>query len=142
MHTVTDLPFNRFLGIRQSPVDSAVLELPDGPQYHNHLGTVHASAQLALAEASAGEHLLNVLQELGAVVAVVRRVEAKFRKPAMGRVYSKIELNEAEIAKTILSMQSKGRSLLTIEVKLYDQANVHTLSASFEWFLAVDDSKL
>src|SRR5712692_3405735 len=49
---VTALPFNRLLGLEPAPSGSGFLvSLPDGPQYTNHLGTVHASALLAAAEA-------------------------------------------------------------------------------------------
>ena len=50
--SVTELPFNRFLGIEVAADPSQLLRLPAGGQYLNHLSTVHASAQLALAEAS------------------------------------------------------------------------------------------
>ena len=42
---VTGIPFNRFLGLRAG---EASLTLPSGPDYLNHLGTVHAAAQYAL----------------------------------------------------------------------------------------------
>ena len=49
---VTQLPFNRLLGLELGADDnSSLVCLPDGPQYTNHLGTVHASALLAVAEA-------------------------------------------------------------------------------------------
>lgn len=72
---VTQIPFNHFLGIQQAAQDSGcLLELGDSPSYTNHLGTVHASVQLALAEASSGEFLLRTLPEFGnQVLAVVRR---------------------------------------------------------------------
>jgi len=41
----------------------------------NHLGTVHASAQLALAEASRGEFLLRAMGDMQGIVPVVRRLE-------------------------------------------------------------------
>jgi hypothetical protein len=49
---VAQLPFNRLVGLESAAGDSGFLVcLPDGPQYANHLGTVHASAQIAVAEA-------------------------------------------------------------------------------------------
>ncbi len=56
--SVVELPFNSFLGIQIATEPSQLLRLRSGKQYLNHLGTVHASAQLALAEASSGEFLL------------------------------------------------------------------------------------
>jgi hypothetical protein len=49
---VIDIPFNRFVGIREAQGDAPrLLELGESPDYLNHLGTVHAGAQLTLAEA-------------------------------------------------------------------------------------------
>jgi len=55
---VAAIPFNRFLGLR---ADGVSLTLPADPNYQNHLGTVHAGAQFALAEAASGQWLLNRL---------------------------------------------------------------------------------
>ena len=86
--SVTELPFNSFLGIQTGGDSAHVLRLPSGRQYLNHLGTVHASAQLALAEASSGEFLLKYFGSTQGIVPVVRRMEAKFRKPANGSIIS------------------------------------------------------
>ncbi len=80
--SVTDLPFNSFLGIEKGN-DITLLRLPSGKQYLNHLGTVHAAAQLALAEASSGEFLLRHFDSTDHIIPVVRHLEAKFRKPPM-----------------------------------------------------------
>src|SRR5437899_11729440 len=82
--SVTELPFNSFLGLQKAAEPSQLLRLPPGSQYLNHLGTVHASAQPALAESSSGELLLHRLASVEGIVAVLRRLEAKFRKPASG----------------------------------------------------------
>jgi hypothetical protein len=42
--SVTELPFNSFLGIQTAGNPSQLLRLPAGKQFLNHLGTVHASA--------------------------------------------------------------------------------------------------
>src|SRR5713226_10524444 len=61
-----------------------LVSLPDGPQYTNHLGTVHASALLAAAEAGSGAFLVRQFGEASGYLPVVRRLEAKFRKPPGG----------------------------------------------------------
>ena len=55
--SVLTLPFNSFLGLEPASEPGQLLRLPADPKYLNHLGTVHASALLALAEASSGEFL-------------------------------------------------------------------------------------
>jgi len=54
--TVLDLSFNRFIGL-QGADEPHLLRLPASERYLNHIGTVHASALVALAEASSGEFL-------------------------------------------------------------------------------------
>jgi acyl-coenzyme A thioesterase PaaI-like protein len=79
-------PFNRHIGIQKSSTSESLLELPAGGQFLNHVGTVHAGEQLALAEACSGEFLLKGLASESGIVPMVRRVETKFKKPATGRV--------------------------------------------------------
>src|SRR3954462_10649723 len=85
MH-VTDLAINRTLGMQLAPPgNDHVLEMPESPLLLNHVGTVHASVQFALAEASSGEFLLCHLGEAQSqVFAVLRASNVKFRKPAHG----------------------------------------------------------
>jgi len=51
--TIEELAFNQLIGITRSESgENSVLSLPNDIRYTNHLGTVHAGAQLALAEAN------------------------------------------------------------------------------------------
>lgn len=135
-HSVTELPFNQLLGIETVPEPPQVLRLPAGGQYLNHLGTVHASAQLALAEASSGEFLLRALGSATGVIPVVRRLEAKFRKPAGGAVTSTVSTPPEAIEQLRADLTAKGRALICVEVELHDESGVHSLSAKVEWFIA------
>jgi acyl-coenzyme A thioesterase PaaI-like protein len=139
IESVTSLPFNKHVGIEKSSTENGLLELPAGGQFLNHLGNVHASAQLALAEACAGEFLLkNSTDE--SVVAVVRRVEAKFKKPANGRLTAKIVTPLSSLQEAISLLATKGRCLVTIDVEIFDEHGQHSLNAGFEWFLAKQSS--
>jgi acyl-coenzyme A thioesterase PaaI-like protein len=133
--SVTELPFNSFLGIQIATEPSQLLRLPSGDRYLNHLGTVHASAQLALAEASSGEFLLKHFGSIDGIVPVVRRIEAKFRKPANGAVTSTASAASEPLAQLDAELASKGRSLIPITVELHDESGAHTLSATVEWFI-------
>ncbi len=133
---VTDIPFNAFLRIEEARPDSAhLLRLQESPCHLNHLGTVHASVQLALAEASSGQLLIQALPELGGkVVAVVRRVEAKFKKPMQGSIYSRAITSLDEIRRSAESLATKGRSLIPVTVEIVDEDDNVGLAATFEWF--------
>jgi acyl-coenzyme A thioesterase PaaI-like protein len=134
-HSVTELPFNALLGIEAMSDAGRLLRLPSGGQFLNHLGSVHASALLALAEASSGEFLLRHFGSSTGVIPVVRRMEAKFRKPAHGAITSKA--SAAPEARTQLNadLAVKGRALLAVVVELHDESGTHVLSATVEWFI-------
>ena len=134
-HSVTELPFNSFLGIETASDTTQLLRLPAGAQYLNHLGTVHASAQLALAEASSGEFLLRALGSTSGVIPVVRRLESKFRKPANGAVTSTVSTASETLEQLHADLAAKGRAIISVAVELHDESGAHTLSATVEWFI-------
>ncbi|HYF35924.1 MAG TPA: DUF4442 domain-containing protein [Prosthecobacter sp.] len=133
--SVTELPFNRFIGLVPADEAAKLLRLPAGDQYLNHLGTVHASALLALAEASSGEFLLRHLGTAAGVVPVVRRLEAKFRKPATGVVTSATSAGPEALTQLQADLAGKGRALIAVTVELHDESAAHVLTATVEWFI-------
>lgn len=137
MQSVTELPFNRFIGLQTVPEPPHILRLPAGAQYLNHLDTVHASAQLALAEASSGEFLLRHLGSADGLVPVVRRLEAKFRKPANGAITSTVTTLPETLDQLRADLAAKGRVLISIAVEVRDESGAHTLSATVEWFITM-----
>ena len=135
MNSVTELPFNRFLGLETASESTRLLKLPAGAQYLNHLGTVHASAQLALAEASSAEFLLRAFGSTSGFVPVVRRLESKFRKPANGAITATVTTPPQILEQLRDDLASKGRAMVNVAVELYDESGAQTLSASVEWFV-------
>jgi acyl-coenzyme A thioesterase PaaI-like protein len=133
--SVTELPFNIHVGIEAAGDAPQLLRLPPGGQYLNHLGSVHASALLALAEASSGEFLLRHFGSAEGVIPVVRRMEAKFRKPAHGGVASTASAAADALTQLDADLAAKGRTLISIAVELHDDSGAHALSASVEWFI-------
>jgi hypothetical protein len=49
---VTEIPFNHYIGIKESNQEKYLLMLDKSDNQLNHLGTMHASAQFSLAEAT------------------------------------------------------------------------------------------
>jgi acyl-coenzyme A thioesterase PaaI-like protein len=134
---ITEVPFNTFIGIKrpQRP-DLGTLTLEGAPRYHNHLGTMHAAAQFALAEACSGEYLLSRFARLAeGHLAVVRRVEVKFRNPAQGEMYAKAHVPEEKIDEFIADVTGKGRAFLTINVDVLTADKVTAMRAAFEWYV-------
>jgi acyl-coenzyme A thioesterase PaaI-like protein len=133
---VTEIPFNRFLGIqRATDGESRLLELPDDPNYANHVGTLHAGAQMALAEAASGECLIRAMPGMqGQAFAVVRRVEAKFKSPMKGRVVARSASSQSDIQQAAGPLSTKGRAMIPVTVEIVDGDGAVGLIATFEWF--------
>ena len=133
---ITQLPFNRLIGLESATVDSGFLvSLPGGAQYTNHLGTVHASALLAVAEAGSGAFLVSHLGSGAGLVPVVRRMESKFRKPASGAVSARAVVSPDEINRWLAELVTRGRVLAAVPVEVVDGMGVVVMSAVVEWFI-------
>jgi len=133
---VTKLPFNHFIGLKLSDRKEYLLMLDKRSEYRNHLDTVHASAQFALAEATSGYFLLNEFSELTEIVPVVRKVEIKYKKPATGCVFSKAKFQETEKNEIFEALNQRGRALIKVEVSLFDETDALIMQSIFEWFVA------
>ena len=132
---VTRLPFNEFIGLKLSDEPNYLLKLDDRAEYLNHLNTVHAGALFTLAEATSGHYLLGQFDELPDIVPVVRKVEIKYRKPAIGAVYSNAAFLNTGKSEVLEALAQKGRVLLEVEVSLYDRSGTTVMQAVFEWFV-------
>ena len=133
---VTQLPFNNFIGLKISNKSGYLLMLDNRTEYRNHLDTIHASAQYALAEATSGHFLLNEFSELTGIVPVVRKAETKYKKPTAGNVFSKAKFLETDRNKALEEFSQKGRILLKVEVSLFDENEMLIMQSVFEWFVA------
>jgi acyl-coenzyme A thioesterase PaaI-like protein len=132
---VTKLPFNHFIGLKISNKNDYLLMLDNCTEYRNHLDTVHASAQFALAEATSGHFLLNEFSELTDIVPVVRKVEIKYKKPTTGFVFSKAKFFETERNEVLEVLNQRGRAILKVEVSLFDENEILIMQSVFEWFV-------
>lgn len=135
----TDLAYNQALGIRDAPPDAAhLLEMPLVPLLLNHVGTAHAAAQFALAEAASAECLQRYFgATVGDVAAVVRAVEVKYRKPGAGELLAYGTPDPQTRDHLVAELKQRGRALAVILVDLKDRAGTLTFHGKFEWFIAV-----
>lgn len=140
MH-VTDLAINSAMGMQLAPAGrDHILELPESPLLINHLGTIHASVQFALAEAASGEFLLRQLgqaqdHEQQQAFAVLRTSNVKFRKPAHGELRAIAQFADTDAAQLSAALASRGRALVAILVEVADTQGVVTMTGQFDWFL-------
>ncbi|MDZ4667909.1 MAG: DUF4442 domain-containing protein [bacterium] len=133
---ILKIPFHYLVGINNCLNDEFIYEIDEKPEYLNHLGTIHACMQLTLAEATAGEFLLREFKEYeSAFIPVVRRTNAKYNKPANGKLCSKAAFFELSKSQILDELNSKNRCLLKINVEIFDAGYNKTLSVIFDWFI-------
>lgn len=133
---VLELPFNKYIGLEKSADSQYLLMLADKSEYLNHLDTVHASAQFALAEATSGFFLLGEFRDETNILPVVRKVETKYRKPAIGNIFSKAYFINTNKETITAELNTRSRALITVRVSLFDAADKNVMQADFEWFVA------
>lgn len=137
---VAEVPFSRLLGLRRLPDPlGPKLGLPFRAALTNHLGTLHASAQLALAEAASGQCLQKALPELAdRVVAVVRGVDARFRSPATKSIRADARIDSEAVERLRAMLERKGIGRIEVTVEVRDAEDQTTAHARYEWLLKID----
>ena len=131
---ILSIPFNQFLGLTLSDDPAYLMTLPAKGEYENHLQTVHAGALFALAEASSGLYLLREFSEVKNTIPVVRNAEVKYKKPAVGAIFSQASL-EKKKADVLATLENRRLVLIPVRVSLYDAQAVMVMEAVFEWFV-------
>jgi len=131
---VTTIPFVQTVGIEQNP--EGRLTLPFKQTVHNHLQTMHASAQFTLAETASGELLQIMFPELvGKVVPLLRSSEIKFKKPTTKDVCAYASISEDDRLAFHEQFNKKNRAVISVDVSLKDSDDVTTCTATFSWYV-------
>jgi hypothetical protein len=134
---IIEIPFNKLLGMKKAEsVSGRVLQLESSATFTNHVGTVHASVQMALAEASSAEFLLEQFPGFAArYFGVVRRFDAKFKAPLDGRIWSKATISDEHSQRLLRMLAARGRGIVDVQVEVVDDENTVGMFASIEWFI-------
>ncbi|MFP4149869.1 MAG: DUF4442 domain-containing protein [Nitriliruptoraceae bacterium] len=104
------LAFNRYLGVRVHELTPgrAVCVLDESGELSNHLGGIHAVAELApveLAAALAATSRLTVLLERG-YVPVVGELTARYLAPGRGRLTARAEVGPEVVAPALAALDA------------------------------------
>lgn len=133
---VTQIPFTRHVGIARQ--DENILRLEASDEVQNHLQTIHASAQFALAETQSGLFLQQAFPELaGKMVGVLHSSTVKYRRPAAGTIFAHASLKDSEKEKFLSQLERKGRAVISLAVELQDESQSVIMVGTFDWFIHV-----
>lgn len=130
-----EIPFVSHVGLQNNPDGNLVL--PFDNKVQNHLQTIHASAQFALAETASGECLLKTFPDMaGKVVPVLRDSQIKFKKPAQKDIVAYPHIEKESIDRFSEQFAKKGRASISVNVDIKDIEGTLTASGEFNWFVA------
>jgi acyl-coenzyme A thioesterase PaaI-like protein len=120
------LPFNRHLGVRVEHLEPGRCRtrLPADERLVNHLGGVHAIAELApveLAGALAASSRLPALLERG-YAPVVGGLEVRYRAPAHGELVARAEVGEDVVGPALAAADAGERPRVEVTVEVTDGA--------------------
>ncbi|PCI43292.1 MAG: hypothetical protein COB41_07460 [Proteobacteria bacterium] len=131
---IIKIPFVRKVGIEKN--NDGFLHLHFDESVHNHLQSIHASAQFTLAETASGEVLQTAFPELvGRVIPMLRDSQIKFRRPALQSVTAYPFISEGLAQKFKEMLLKKGRASISVNVELKDNEGATTCTGVFNWFV-------
>ena len=115
--------------------DHALLRMPDQPEYHNHIGGIHAGAMFTMAETASGAI---VLAEFGdkfdRVVPLAVQATIRYLKVAMGPLTAEATMN-ATVDEVLADLESGTRPEFTVDVAIRDESGTQTGAMTIIWTL-------
>jgi len=131
---VTQIPFAKHIGIERK--EEGTLKLESTQILQNHIGSIHASAQFALAETQSGLFLQLLFPELvGKVVPLLRSSNVKYKHPATTQITAHASIDEESKKKFERQFYKKGRGSIVVRVELRDVEGVVSMQGEFVWFV-------
>ena len=131
---VTNIPFAKHIGIERKEEGTLKLEFTEVVQ--NHIQSIHASAQFALAETQTGLFLQLEFPELeGKVVGLLRGSTVKYKNPARTSIYAVASIEDETRDKFLTQFMRKGRASIMVKVEVLDVEDVITMQGEFTWFV-------
>lgn len=136
---ILTIPFHEYLGLEVAEPPN-LLQLNAQPYHANHLGTIHASVLIALAEAGSGmflvQHLSDGTEKVGEnIFPVIRRIEAKFHQGGQGTIYARCMLEAKELDGVRAELKEKRRAKVLVPMQVVDASGKVLLSVSYDWFI-------
>ena len=131
---VTQIPFAKYIGIEKK--EEGILKLEPTDIVQNHIQTIHASAQFALAETQSGLYLQDLFPTyVGKVLPLLRSASVKFKHPAQCSITAEANVPDIEKEKFLALFEKKGRASILVTVELIDEKGVVTMTGEYHWFI-------
>ena len=134
------VPFNRHLDLEILDVGAGTgsVKLPEGAHLLNHVGSQHAAALFAVAEAASGAAMAGAFADLMAqATPLARSAQISYLKPARGPITATARL--AEPLEGIRSrLDADGRAEFPVDVALEDAAGLRVAEVTVNWHVRLN----
>jgi hypothetical protein len=139
-----DMPFPSLIGVRVKELSRgrAVLELPDDPKVHNHVGGAHAGALFGLGESAAALAVVTTFADLlGDHVPLVKGAEIAYASLLSGPAYAEANFT-ADEAGARESLKVRGRATFPVEIVFRDSAGTETARMTAQMAMKKTDDQV
>ena len=131
---IKSIEFVKHLDIKQ---EGSNLTLVPKKELLNHIGSIHAGAIYTLAESQSGLCLMQQFKNKEAK-ALLRSSKVKYKAEAKTKLTAKCHIDQALKDKFITQLNKRGKALIDVEVKVFDNNNQLILEATFSWFIVTN----
>ena len=131
---VTNIPFAKHIGIQRK--EEGILKLEPTNVVQNHIQTIHASAQYALAETQSGLYLQKAFPTLdNKVIGLLRGSTVKYKHPATTTLTAYASVADEDKERFLTLFEKKGRASITVVTELRTEDGTITMQGEFNWFI-------
>ncbi len=129
------IPFNTHVGLEFTEVGDGlgVVRLPDADHLKNHVGSQHAGALFAAAEAASGGAFVGAFAEhMAGITPLAKGAEISYLKLARGAVTATAKLLE-DRAQLVDRLESEGRVEFPVAVDMTDDEGRKVAEMTVHW---------
>ena len=128
------IPFNRHVGLEilEAGPERGVVRLPEADHLKNHVGSQHAAALFAAAEAASGAAFVGAFADLlGDVTPLAKSAEIAYRRVARGPITATASVANAEALRG--ELRESGRLEFPVRVALRDGEGNEVAEVTVSW---------
>ena len=137
------IPFNVHLGLETTSVapDSGAVLLPDDEKLRNHVGSQHAGALFAAAEAASGAAFVGAfLDIMGEITPLAESAQISYKKLAKGEITASARFGEdADALKA--KLREEGRVRFPVQVEMTDTTGNVVAEMTVDWYVRLNDAQ-
>jgi acyl-coenzyme A thioesterase PaaI-like protein len=134
------VPFARHVGVEITEIGpgTATVRLPEGGHLLNHVGTQHAAALYAAAEAASGAAMASVFGEMiGRATPLARSAQIAYLKPARGPIDARANVS-GKAEELLAALEANGRVEFPVEVALDGTNGVRVAEVTVAWHVRMN----